>query len=63
MVSFWVEVIPFYYCNIHIQLILFGESTSALNNEAQTSIQKAIENMKNEYANLVIVYRLSTFKR
>lgn len=42
------------------EIILFDEATSALDNETQTSIQKAIENMKNEYTILIIAHRLST---
>lgn len=42
------------------EIILFDEATSALDNETQTSIQKAINNMKNEYTILIIAHRLST---
>lgn len=42
------------------EIILFDEATSALDNETQESIQKAIENMKNEYTILIIAHRLST---
>ncbi len=42
------------------EIILFDEATSALDNETQTSIQKAIDNMKNEYTILIIAHRLST---
>lgn len=42
------------------EIILFDEATSALDNETQASIQKAIENMKNEYTILIIAHRLST---
>lgn len=34
--------------------------TSALDNETQASIQKAIDNMKKEYTILIIAHRLST---
>lgn len=42
------------------EIILFDEATSALDNETQSSIQKAIDNMKNEYTILIIAHRLST---
>lgn len=42
------------------EIILFDEATSALDNETQRSIQRAIENMKNEYTILIIAHRLST---
>lgn len=42
------------------EIILFDEATSALDNETQDKIQKAIENMKNEYTILIIAHRLST---
>lgn len=42
------------------EIILFDEATSALDNETQKKIQKAIENMKNEYTILIIAHRLST---
>ena len=42
------------------EIILFDEATSALDNETQMHIQKAIENMKNEYTILIIAHRLST---
>jgi len=42
------------------EIILFDEATSALDNETQASIQKAIDNMKNEYTILIIAHRLST---
>ena len=42
------------------EIILFDEATSALDNETQTSIQKAIDNMKSEYTILIIAHRLST---
>ena len=41
-------------------IILFDEATSALDNETQEHIQKAIENMKNDYTILIIAHRLST---
>ena len=42
------------------EIILFDEATSALDNETQEKIQKAIDNMKNEYTILIIAHRLST---
>lgn len=42
------------------EIILFDEATSALDNETQAHIQKAIENMKNEYTIMIIAHRLST---
>ena len=42
------------------KIILFDEATSALDNETQTSIQQAINNMKNDYTILIIAHRLST---
>lgn len=42
------------------EIILFDEATSALDNETQERIQKAINNMKNEYTILIIAHRLST---
>lgn len=42
------------------EIILFDEATSSLDNETQQKIQKAINNMKNEYTILIIAHRLST---
>lgn len=42
------------------EIILFDEATSALDNETQSEIQKAIDNMKNEYTIMIIAHRLST---
>lgn len=42
------------------EIILFDEATSALDNETQEKIQRAINNMKNEYTILIIAHRLST---
>ncbi len=42
------------------EIILFDEATSALDNETQSSIKKAIDNMKSEYTILIIAHRLST---
>ena len=44
------------------EIILFDEATSALDNETQAKIQKAIDNMKNDYTILIIAHRLSTIK-
>ena len=44
------------------KIILFDEATSALDNETQTSIQKAIDNLKGKYTILIIAHRLSTIK-
>lgn len=42
------------------KIILFDEATSALDNETQYKIQKAIDNLKEEYTILIIAHRLST---
>ena len=42
------------------EIILFDEATSALDNETQSQIQKAIDNMREEYTILIIAHRLST---
>lgn len=42
------------------EIILFDEATSNLDNETQTSIQKAIENLQTEYTIFIIAHRLST---
>jgi len=42
------------------EIIMFDEATSALDNETQEEIQKAIDNMKNEYTILIIAHRFST---
>jgi ABC-type multidrug transport system fused ATPase/permease subunit len=42
------------------EIILFDEATSALDNETQSSIKKAIDNMKKKYTILIIAHRLST---
>lgn len=42
------------------EIILFDEATSSLDNETQEKIQKAIDNMKNDYTILIIAHRLST---
>ena len=42
------------------KIILFDEATSSLDNETQEKVQKAIDNLKNEYTILIIAHRLST---
>ena len=42
------------------KIILFDEATSALDNDTQSKIQKAIDNLKDEYTILIIAHRLST---
>lgn len=42
------------------KIILFDEATSALDNETQSKIQKAIDNLKDEYTIVIIAHRLST---
>lgn len=44
------------------KIILFDESTSALDNETQKNIQNAIDNLKGKYTILIIAHRLSTIK-
>lgn len=44
------------------KIILFDEATSALDNETQASIQKAINNLKDDYTILIIAHRLSTIR-
>lgn len=42
------------------KIILFDEATSALDNDTQSKIQRAIDNLKDEYTILIIAHRLST---
>lgn len=42
------------------KIILFDESTSSLDNETQSKIKKAIENLKGKYTVIIIAHRLST---
>ena len=42
------------------EIILFDEATSSLDNVTQLKIQKAIENMQNDFTILIIAHRLST---
>ena len=44
------------------KIILFDEATSALDNETQSTIQKAISNLRKDYTVLIIAHRLSTVK-
>ena len=43
-------------------IILFDEAASALDNETQENIQKAINNISSEYTMIIIAHRLSTIK-
>lgn len=42
------------------KIILFDEATAALDNETQSKIQKAIDNLKDKYTIVIIAHRLST---
>lgn len=43
-------------------IILFDEATSALDNETQANIQKAINNISDDYTMIIVAHRLSTIK-
>lgn len=44
------------------KIIIFDESTSSLDNFAQSNIQKSIENLKGQHTIIIIAHRLSTIK-
>lgn len=44
------------------KIILFDESTSSLDNFAQSHIQKSIENMKGQHTIVIVAHRLSTIR-
>ena len=44
------------------KIILFDESTSSLDNFAQSHIQQSIENMKGQHTIVIVAHRLSTIK-
>jgi len=44
------------------KIIIFDESTSSLDNYAQSNIQKSIENLKGQHTIIIIAHRLSTIK-
>ncbi len=44
------------------KIILFDEASSALDNETQAKIQKAIDNLQKDYTILMIAHRLSTIQ-
>lgn len=44
------------------EIILFDEASSALDNETQAKIQKAIDNLQKDYTILMITHRLSTIQ-
>ena len=44
------------------KIILFDESTSSLDNFAQSKIQESIENMKGQHTIVIVAHRLSTIK-
>ena len=44
------------------KIIIFDESTSSLDNFAQSHIQKSIENLKGQHTIIIIAHRLSTIK-
>ena len=46
--------------SLNAVIISPDEATSALDNETQSKIQKAIDNLKDDYTILIIAHRLST---
>lgn len=44
------------------KIIIFDESTSSLDNFAQSNIQQSIENLKGQHTIIIIAHRLSTIK-
>jgi len=44
------------------KVILFDESTSSLDNFAQSRIQKSIDNMKGQHTIVIVAHRLSTIR-
>lgn len=44
------------------KIIIFDESTSSLDNFAQSNIQRSIENLKGQHTIIIIAHRLSTIK-
>jgi ABC-type multidrug transport system fused ATPase/permease subunit len=42
------------------KIILFDEATSSLDNETQSKIQQAIDNLKGQYTIMIIAHRIST---
>ena len=44
------------------KIILFDESTSSLDNFAQSNIQHSIENLKGQHTIVIVAHRLSTIR-
>lgn len=44
------------------KIILFDESTSSLDNFAQSHIQESIENLKGKHTVVIVAHRLSTIR-
>lgn len=44
------------------KIIIFDESTSSLDNFAQSNVQKSIENLKGGHTVIIVAHRLSTIK-
>ena len=44
------------------KIILFDEATSALDNITQAELQKAINNISDDYTIIIVAHRLSTIK-